>query len=170
MRIIVVVSQAVTRHAVAAVSQRCSVSGKRAWSSSSASGTRSRKFDVPLRWRTQATPRGRRSGRHGRNRRSCSLRAPKRGCVPADRASARPTRSTQSSISTATWSESPSSKLSRIKSPRANFRSCAGPAPTASRPPPDRPRTPLIAKIEPPSSTRHRWRLLGPRSRRARLA
>ena len=81
-------------------------------------------------------PRGRRSGRQRRNRRSHSLRSSWRGGVPADRASARPTRISQSSISTATCSERSSSKLSRIKSPRANFKSCAVPAPTASKPPP----------------------------------
>ena len=73
--------------------------------------------------------------------------------------SARPARSSQSSISTATCAESPSSKLSRIRSPRSNLSSCAGPAPTATSRPPARPRTPLIAKIDPPSSTRHRCRL-----------
>src|SRR5947209_2081289 len=58
----------------------------------------------------------------------------------------------------ATCSARLSSKLSRIRSPRANLRSRAAPTPTARRPPPVRPLTPLIAKIEPPSSTRQRWR------------
>ena len=73
---------------------------------------------------------------------------------------ARPTLRTQSSIRSATCSASCSSKLSRIRSPRANLSSCAVPTPTAMKAAAGmRPLTPLIAKIEPPSSTRQRCRL-----------
>ena len=108
MRIMVVVSQAVTRHAVAAVSQRCSVSGKRASSSSSTSGTRSRKR---RRADQVADPGDSLADAEAGvaleigDRARFAARARRR--APANRASARPTRITQSSINTATWSDKP---------------------------------------------------------------